>query len=201
MIQNWCDITHWADITCALFANMPYICHIYAIYMPFPAAHSLALSSALCTLKICCHISNHNSSAIFCRTLPYFEAQQNFAIFWGATELCHILRQAQHRRPHTMSIQALCHLFAGITAEYTFNCRVYVQMSLATSGKCEKNPKLQQQKQGYLEGHGCTLTGVKQHFEISCFSMSEILSDKFHIVKLSWMVLNNSKDWSFGLKY
>ena len=191
----WHNALSWHHLRsfCQYAIYMPYICHSQPPTHSHWALHFVHWKS-VAIFRITtvppyfvelCHILRRN------RTLPYFEAQQNFAIFWGR----------RNRRPHTMSIQALCHLFAGITAEYTFNCRVYVQMSLATSGKCEKNPKLQQQKQGYLEGHGCTLTGVKEHFEISCFSMSEILSDKFHIVKLSWMVLNNSKDWSFGLKY
>ena len=59
------------------------------------------------------HVQN-SALAIFPRaTLRYFDALQKpyFVRVW-----CHISRQNCH--PHTIAIQALCHLFAGITAVF-----------------------------------------------------------------------------------
>ena len=74
--------------------------------------------------------------------LPYFESQQPPYF----VQLCHI---SSNSRPHTISIQALCHLFAGITAS---RADVITHIGQARrTGKREKKPKLQSKDYGFHE--------------------------------------------------
>ena len=73
--------------------------------------------------------------------LPYFESQRPPYF----VQLYHI---SSNSRPHTISIQALCHLFAWITAR---RADVITHIGQASrTGKCERKPKLQS-KQGLLK--------------------------------------------------
>ena len=104
-----------ADITCALFANIP----------PTPPHTHIGYTSTNKLLHVL-HNVELQHAAIFCTTLPYFKSQQQsfsvctaFPYFKSEqlpyfVQLCLIPRHMS--RPHTISIQALCHLFAGITA-------------------------------------------------------------------------------------
>ena len=73
--------------------------------------------------------------------LPYFESQRPPYF----VQLYHI---SSNSRPHTISIQALCHLFAWITAR---RADVITHIGQASrTGKRERKPKLQS-KQGLLK--------------------------------------------------